>query len=228
MAAMRFTIRSETDLIKAINKYGFLPFFRNSIKGFSIEEHIAPEHWYYSDSGQWDAWEWKSPVIQKTGCAYGKFFEHKAVYISKEWFPDFANYRRDRYDFDARYDEGLAKHTDKVFYDLLDNNAPIISKELKKLGDYRKGGNKGFDTSITKLQEQCYIITSNFVYMTDKNGQPYGWGVAEYSTPEKYMGDKFTDKVYQREPEESYKLILEHLKKILPQASEEQIKKILK
>ena len=51
MAAMRFTIRSETDLIKAINKYGFLPFFRNSIKGFSIEEHIAPEHWYYSDSG---------------------------------------------------------------------------------------------------------------------------------------------------------------------------------
>ena len=45
---------------------------------------------------------------------------------------------------------------------------------------------------------------------------------------EKYMGDKFTDKVYQRDPEESYKLILEHLKKILPQASEEQIKKILK
>jgi hypothetical protein len=38
---MRFTIRSEADLIKAINKYGFLPFFRNSIEGFSIEEHIA-------------------------------------------------------------------------------------------------------------------------------------------------------------------------------------------
>ena len=82
MAGMRFTIRSEADLIKAINKYGFLPFFRNSIEGFSIEEHIAPEHWYYSDSSQWDAWDWKGPVIQKTGCAYGKFFEHKAVYIS--------------------------------------------------------------------------------------------------------------------------------------------------
>lgn len=228
MAGMRFTIRSEADLIKAINKYGFLPFFRNSIEGFSIEEHIAPEHWYYSDSGQWDAWEWKGPVIQKTGCAYGKFFEHKAVYISRDWFPDFANYRRDGYDFDARYDEGLAKHTDKVLYDLLDGHAPIISKELKKLGDYRKGGNKGFDTSITRLQEQCYVITSNFAYMTDKNGQPYGWGVAEYSTPEKFMGVAFTDKVYQREPEESYQLILEHLRKILPQASEEQIKKILK
>lgn len=132
------------------------------------------------------------------------------------------------YDFDARYDEGLAKHTDKVLYDLLDSHAPIISKELKKLGDYRKGGNKGFDTAIIRLQEQCYVITSNFAYMTDKNGQPYGWGVAEYSTPEKFMGAAFTDKVYQREPEESYQLILDHLKKILPQASMEQIKKILK
>ena len=72
------------------------------------------------------------------------------------------------------------------------------------------------------------MITSNFIYMTDKHGQHYGWGVAEYSTPEKFMGAAFTDKVYQREPEESYQLILDHLKKILPQASMEQIKKILK
>lgn len=44
MAGMRFTIRSEADLIKAINKYGFLTFFRNSIEGFSIEEHRG-EYW---------------------------------------------------------------------------------------------------------------------------------------------------------------------------------------
>ncbi|HQM02959.1 MAG TPA: hypothetical protein PLH98_20865 [Ruminococcus flavefaciens] len=225
MSGMRFTIRSEADLIKAIERYGFLPYFRNSIEGFSIEEHIEPRYWFGDEDG---AWEWKGSVIQKTGCAYGKFFEHKAVYISRDWFPNFANYRRDGYDFDARYDEGLARHTDKVLYDLLDSNAPIISKELKKLGDYRKGGNKGFDTAVTRLQKQCYVIISNFLYMTDKHGQPYGWGVAEYSTPEKFMGDAFTDKVYQREPEESYQLIYDHLRKILPQASEEQIRKLLK
>jgi len=42
------------------------------------------------------------------------------------------------------------------------------------------------------------------------------------------MGAAFTDKVYQREPEESYQLIFEHLRKVLPHASDEQIKKILK
>lgn len=225
MRGMDFIIKSPADLIEAINKYGFLPYFRNSIEGFSIEEHIEPRYWFGDEEG---AWEWKGSVIQKTGCAYGKFFERKTVYISKEWFPDFANYRRDGYDFDALYDDGLVRHTDKVLYDLLDKSAPVISKELKKLGDYRKGGNKGFDTSITRLQEQCYIIISNFVYMTDRRGQPYGWGVAEYSTPEQFMGEDFTKKVYRREPQESYELIYEHLKKILPNAADGQIKKILK
>lgn len=225
MRGMDFIIKSPADLIEAINKYGFLPYFRNSIEGFSIEEHIEPRYWFGDEES---AWEWKGSVIQKTGCAYGKFFDRKAVYISKEWFPDFANYRRDGYDFDALYDDGLARHTDKVLYDLLDKNAPVISKELKKVGDYRKGGNKGFDTSITRLQEQCYVIISNFLYMTDKHGQSYGWGVAEYSTPEKFMGEDFTKKVYQHEPQESYKLIYEHLKKILPNATDGQIKKILK
>ena len=130
MSGMRFTIGSKTDLVKAINKYGSLPYFRNGIEGFSIEEHIEPRYWFGNEDG---AWEWKGSVIQKTGCAYGKFFERKAVYISGEWFPDFANYRRDGYDFDALYDDGKVRHTDKVLYDLLDKNAPVISKKLKKL-----------------------------------------------------------------------------------------------
>ena len=32
---------------------------------------------------------------------------------------------------------------------------PIISKELKTLGNFRKGGNKGFDTIISRLQSRC-------------------------------------------------------------------------
>ena len=84
-----FIIKSKSDLIDAINEFGFLPFFENSIEGFSIEEHIAPECWWNSSNGAWSAWEWKGPVIKETGCAYGKFFEKKACYISPEWFPDF-------------------------------------------------------------------------------------------------------------------------------------------
>lgn len=220
----KLKINSRNDLICAIDELGFLPFFKNSVEGFSIEEHISPECWFSAEEG---AWEWKGSVIRENGCAYGKFFDRKAVFISKELFPDFANYRRDGYDFDALYDEGKARKSDKVLYDLIDENAPIISKKLKKLGDYRKGGNKGFDSAVTRLQEQGYVIISDFVYLTDKHGERYGWGVAEYSTPEKFMGAGFTERVYRRDPQKSYEILFDKLKKILPYSSDEQIKRIL-
>lgn len=223
-----FVIQSKDDLIDAISEYGFLPFFENSIEGFSIEEHIDPDCWWHSDTGEWRAWEWKGPVIRETGCAYGKFFEKKACYISREWFADFANYRRDGYDFDARFDDGLAPFRDKQLYDLVEGNAPILSKELKKLGDYRKGGNKGFDTIIMRLQAQCYVTISDFVYMKDKYGNPYGWGVAEYATPEIIMGKAFSDNVYRRKPEESYERLLEHFSRLFPDTDQATIKKFIK
>ena len=222
-----FVIKSQSDLIDAIREYGFLPFFSNSIGGFSVEEHIADPCWYHSDSGEWQAWEWKGPVIRSTGCAYGKFFEKKACYISCEWFPDLANYRRDGYDFDARWDDGLAPLRDHRLYELISSNAPILSKELKQLGDYRKGGIKGFDTSVNRLQAQCYVLISDFVYLTNKRGEPYGWGVAEYSTPEAFLGSDFTDSVYARSPRESYDRILAHFSELFPHEDEDVLRKFI-
>ena len=218
-------ISSIEDLEQAVQELGFLPYFANSVPGFSIEEHVAPNAWFSDEPG---TWEWKGPVINELNCAYGKFFEKKAVYISKEWFPDFANYRRDGYDFDARFEDGLAAYRDRTLYDLVKGEGPVLSKRLKYLGNYRKGGNRGFDTVINRLQAQCYVLISDFVYMTDKNGKGYGWGVAEYSTPEQFMGRDFTEKVYQRSPEESYARICEHLHEILPDASDQTIRKLIK
>lgn len=222
-----FKIDSMDALIKLIDEVGFVPFFVNDIKGFSLEEHITDRCWYYG-SDPWEAWEWKGPVIRKSGCAYGKFLKNKAMYISAKWFPDFANFRRDGYDFDARYDDGLASRNEKELFELIDENAPILSKPLKKIGNYSKNGRKGFDGIITKLQKLCYVITSDFKYTTDKNGDRYGWGIAEYTTAEKHFGKKFTDTVYKHSPEESYEKIVKHFKKILPEATEVQIEKILK
>lgn len=219
-----FTIRTRQDLMEAVERCGFVPLFANSLPGFSVEEHVDQAVWF---NGNGDGvWEWKGPVIQATGCAYGKFFEHKAAFISREWFPDFANYRRDGYDFDARYDDGLAPYRDKELYDLLSANAPILSKHLKQKGDYRKGGKKGFDTIVTRLQAQCYVITSDFVYLQDRWGKPYGWGVAQYTTPELWIPG-FVGAVYERSPEESYARIFDHLHRLFPKAEEDEIDAIL-
>ena len=86
-----FFVRSKQDLIDAVRSFGIVPLFRNSIPGFSVEEHVSPEVWFAGGDG---VWEWKGPVIRESGCAYGKLFEKKAAFVSAEWYPDLANYRR--------------------------------------------------------------------------------------------------------------------------------------
>jgi hypothetical protein len=219
-------LHSPEDLLMLIRKIGFLPLFSNDITGFSVEEHTTADHWWTDDPE--DPWAWRQVLAREDGVVYGKFFDKKAGFVSKEWFPDFANFRRQGYDFDARYDDGLASFYDKELFEMMDLKAPALSKELKKDGGYGKNGKKGFDTIITRLQKQCYVITSDFCYSTDKYGNKYGWGIAEYSTPEKFLGKKFMNSVYKRTPEESYVSVLKQLKKILPNAEQKQIEKILR
>ena len=53
-------LHSADDLIAAVEQYGFLPFFRNEIHGFSIEELCPPELWFADDvDGPWE----------RSGCA---------------------------------------------------------------------------------------------------------------------------------------------------------------
>ena len=225
MAGFDFTVRTQDDLVAAVEEFGIVPLFRNSIPGFSVEEHVDPRAWF---SGTEDGvWEWKGPVIRRSGCAYGKLFERKAAFVSPEVFRELANYRRDGYDFDARYDDGLASRQDKELFELLDAHAPVLSGTLKALGNYARAGRKGFDSSILRLQAQCYVLIGDFVYQQDRFGRPYGWGVAAYTTPEKLMGRTFTDRVYEKAPEESRALLLDRLRALCPDAGEAALKRFL-
>ena len=223
---MRFpTIECEDELAKLVNRVGFLPFFKSGVPGLSVEEHIDPEFWF-PDEGE-GVWEWKGPAIRLSGCAYGKYFHNKAVFISREWFPDFANYRRDGYDFDARYEDGLASYAEKRIYDTLTAAGSLLSKELKRESGFVGEGKKGFDTALTRLQMKGYITTEDFEYSVDSRGNFYGWGVARYTTPEALFGPEFRECLYDRTPEESRERILEHLGKLLPRAEEERLHRLL-
>lgn len=226
MSGRLFPIRSMDDVIQLVEDVGFLPFFANRVPGFSLEECCPGELWFAEDVD--GPWEWKGPIIRSGRCVYGKFFEGKAGFVSRAWFPDFANFRRDGYDFDSRFDDGLASYKDKGIFDTVSARGALLSKELKDICNYRKGGNKGFDTVITRLQMQTYITIADFVYMKDKYGQTYGWGVAKYSTPEAQFGYDFTTSAYRREPEESRERILAHLQTVLPEAGREQLSKLIK
>ncbi|MBQ1787723.1 MAG: hypothetical protein II004_02210 [Erysipelotrichaceae bacterium] len=230
---MDIYIRSKEDLIEAIERCGIVPFFSNNIKGFSIEENVDPKAYFSDEPG---VWEWKGPVIQELRCAYGKFFLNKACFISKEWFYDFANYRREGYDFDARVNDGLVGYNEQFLYELISSRHSMLSKTAKALGGYvkpkEKGRDaweprKGFDTSINRLMMRGYVLIIDFDYEVDKKGEFYGWGISRYSTPEEFFGKGFAKKCYKRSPEESYRRLFRQIKKLNPDADELQIRKFL-
>ena len=49
MAGFDFLIRTKADLVEAVGRFGIVPLFQNSIPGFSVEEHVAPEAWFSSE-----------------------------------------------------------------------------------------------------------------------------------------------------------------------------------
>lgn len=217
-------VHNTDELLQLVEDIGFLPLFANEIAGFSVEDCCPRELWFTDAEGPW---EWKGPAARSRRCAYGKFFRGKAGFVSLQWFPEFANCRRDGYDFDARWDDGLAQRKDKEIYDVLTNQDTLLSKKLKEVCNYRKGGNKGFDTVITRLQMQTYVTVADFVYMKDRFGKQYGWGVAEYTTPEQLFGYDTVTAAYAHSPEESKKKILAHLSGRLTKATEKQLARLI-
>lgn len=236
-------IHNADDLEQTILKLGFLPFFKNSIEGFSVEELTAPELWF--EEGVDGPWEWKGPVIRNWKCTYGKFFGGKAGYVSLEWFPDFANYRRSCFRLEDVQSDSDGYDRERLVYDTIMTHESLLSKEIKDLCGFRKPksqhltpiekvlaknnrkskDSEGFETTLTRLQMATWVVIADFEYQYDKQGRPYGWGVARYTTPEALFGDRIASP--NRTPEESKARILYYLHQLLPSATEKQLMKFI-
>ena len=212
-----------------INEIGFLPLFKNDIPGFSLEERTVPEYWWTGDLER-DPWEWREVIARSGKVAYGKFFDKKAGFISREWFPCFANYRRDGYDFDALWDDEKASIRQKKIMDLFaeeNADAELYSFEVKQNAGFGKGGEKNFEGTVTDLEMKLYLCMRDFRQRKNKKGESYGWSIAVYSTPEHLWGYDHVTSAYREDSSESWERIVNHMKEIYPAAAEAQICRVL-
>lgn len=243
MAADRFSIviERQEQLERLIKEWGFVPFFKNGIKGFSIEE-MTPPQLLFGDEMENGPWQWKGPIIGNWESAYGKFFQKKAGYVSLEWLPDFINWRRSLYPL---ADETLdARH----IHEVLVENESMLSKQLKVASGFtlsrkrsmsnpdnplmpivNKKNGMAFDALIAKLQMGTHVCIADFEYLVSRKGETYGWGVARYCTPEAMYPELFpiADKVEGRSPEESRQRIVEHLQALFPDVDKAKIEKLI-
>ena len=201
-------IYSATGMMELIQKIGFLPLLYSGIEGFSAEDIVDEDCRYVTfPEGGWDwpLWKWKGEIVTEMPCMYGKFFNKKAGFISQEWWPDFCNYRRSK---NPRPEE---ESIEGAILSTLQYSGSLITRELRTAcGFTGKGMRSKFDGYLTRLEMATYIVTENFIYPRDKHNREYGWGWSLLNTPE-----------------ESYQRIFEHLKEILPDASDKQIIKLI-
>ncbi len=222
-------IHTVEELEMLIEAVGFLPLFAGKIPGFSVEEVTVPYDWW-SGNPEVDPWEWRAIIARRGKIAYGKFFNGKAGFISQKWLPTFCNFRRDGYDFDARWEDELASYRQKRIMDLFmgeraDNE--LFSFELKEKAGFGKGGEKGFEGTLSTLQMLTYLTCMDFRQKKNKKGEEYGWAIAVLATPEHVFGSKVVTKEYSKSPEESYQKIVKHVMKLYPSAQEKDVQKLV-
>ena len=220
-------LHSADELAELIEDIGFLPLFECQIPGFSVEEHTDPSYWWCGDP-ECDPWEWRTILAREGKIAYGKFFGKRAGFISKKWFPYFANLRRDGYDFDSLWDDGKASLRQKKIMDLFGDDTRFFSYELKEKAGFGKGGEKNFEGVMADLQMHTYLCMRDFKKRVNKKGIEYGWDVAIYAKPEQLFGYKHVAKAYKESPEESFKKIEAQVKKRFQDAADKDIKKLIR
>lgn len=216
-------IYNQAQLMELIQEIGFLPLLDSGIAGFSAEEIVEEECRYvvFPDGGwDWPLWKWKGPIATEGNCVYGKFFAGKAGFISREWWPDFFNYRRWLH---PAPEEGSIEDTILM---TLQEHGSLITRELRAACGFTGPKMRSrFDGYVTRLQMACRIVTEDFVYPHDKHGRQYGWGWSLLTTPEQLLGHEACR--CPRTPQESYERLVAHFRQILPEATSQQILKLI-
>ena len=217
-------LHSCPELMECVRAVGFLPLLDSGIAGYSAEGLMAEECRYveFADgTWKWPLWQWKGPAVTEGNCVYGKFFAGKAGFVSRQWWPDLCNWRRSQNVYPQQ------DSVEDVILCVLREQGSMITRELRKACGFTGYNMRSrFDAYITRMQMSCRIVTENFVYPRDKHGREYGFGWSLLTTPELLLGNESCQ--CSRTPEESYQLMCEHLRRLLPNVSQKQLEKLIK
>ena len=214
-------------MVETVLEIGIVPFFENSIRGYSIEEMTPPEFWF--DGDELGPWDWKIACVQDGGIAYGKFLSGgKAAFATLEWYRELRAWRQAQ----SKYQPDAAQ---QQILDYLEENGSIGIKEVRGLLGIKKGQ---ADALITRLMMQCRVVTGDITRVYRGPDLHYnGWQVSSFCTPEAlfdtalpFPGFPFADEEsleVDHAPEEAYARLRTKIRSLVPEATDRDIARLL-
>lgn len=210
-------ITSPESMYAAIKRLGIVPFFENAVRGYSIEEMTPKEFWFDDDTDELGPWDWKIYSVQSGDVAYGKFLlGGKASFATPQWYAHLMNWRRAQ----PKYQPDVPQ---QQILDYILENGSIGIREIRQLLHVKKGQ---ADALMNRLQMQCRVVTGDVIRVYRGQDLRYnGWQRSVFCAPEDLFEGIMP--AITCSPEESFRLLSDHIKEIAPAATDAQIRKIL-
>lgn len=150
-------IDSPEAMSAAIRHVGIVPFVRNTIPGWSIEEMTARGAWFWDDGegGVLGPWDWKIEVIAEGDIAYGKFIRNKAAFATVEWYRHLMNWRRSqpKYRMAVGDEYRCTSHMDQLYKHF----SPTLLDAIKELGSVEGSDIRRILTERTTTAQRSQI-----------------------------------------------------------------------
>ena len=217
-------LKTPEQAIEFIEKRGLVPLFSCEAAGFSLEEQVTCREWWTGSAA--DPWEWREIIAASGRVAYGKLFGTRMGFCSLALFPYLCAYRRDGYDFDTLIEMGKAPMRERVIMDALkENDEP--SYRIRRIAGFGKDGYKGYETNLSSLMNQTYLVIRDFARKRKKNGEEYGWPVAYYTTPERRFGEELVRSAYTLTKEQAAERLMAHLRAVSPETPEQALRALI-
>ena len=177
-------IDSVETMSAAIRQIGIVPFVRNTVPGWSIQELTAPGCWFMDDDaeGVLGPWDWKIEVIAEGDIAYGKFIRNKAAFATVEWYRHLMNWRRSQPKYRVVLGEKSSGRSqmDQLYRHL----SPILLSAIKELGAVEGSDVRKILTERTTRQQRSQIKGCMEKYLLPEVKRP----VADYLNQYLEMG----------------------------------------
>ena len=214
-------------MLEAIKAYGIIPFFENPVRGYSIEELTPPSFWLTDE--ELGPWDWKVDVVQSGEIVYGKFLcGGKASFATPEWYAHLRNWR-------LAQEKYRLNEAGKKVMALIQKDDSCNARQIREMLGVKKSK---ADSVLAGLMQGTRIVIGDIqrVYR-GPNLEYKGWQTASYCTPESLFERpeeefgpwhiKGTSLECDCSPEESYSKLTGHIRNMFPEATENDIRKII-